>query len=118
MDQQATELDRREALGAVAAGASLEVLGAVAPAVADRSSTIKITALRGFVVVPKAYLRIETNHRVFGWGEVTGLDPRVSVALAESLFQLLDGENPTRIEHLWQKIYRSHRYMRGGPFMV
>lgn len=35
-----------------------------------------------------------------------------------SLFELLDGENPTRIEHLWQKIYRSHRDMRGGPFMT
>jgi galactonate dehydratase len=31
---------------------------------------------------------------------------------------LLDGENPTRIEHLWQKIYRSHRDMRGGPYMT
>ena len=38
--------------------------------------------------------------------------------LAESLFELLDGENPTRIEHLWQKIYRAHRDIRGGPFMV
>src|SRR6185369_15601198 len=37
---------------------------------------------------------------------------------AESLFELLDGENPTRIEHLWQKVYRSHRDMRGGPFMT
>ncbi|MCX6874744.1 MAG: hypothetical protein NTW21_13190 [Verrucomicrobia bacterium] len=25
-------------------------------------------------------------------------------------------ENPTRIEHLRQKIYRSHRDMRGGPY--
>ena len=27
-------------------------------------------------------------------------------------------EPDARIEHLWQKIYRSHRDMRGGPFMV
>jgi len=38
--------------------------------------------------------------------------------LARSLFELLNGENPTRIEFLWQKIYRSHRDMRGGPFMT
>ena len=38
--------------------------------------------------------------------------------LAQSLFELLDGENPTRIEYLWQKLYRAHRDMRGGPFMV
>src|SRR5262249_42382062 len=107
MDEKATDLDRREALGAVACAAvALEALNAAGPAgaVADRTTDIKITALRGFVVGPKAYIRIETNHRVFGWGEVTGLDPRVSIALAQSLFELLDQENPTRIEHLWQKL--------------
>jgi galactonate dehydratase len=56
--------------------------------------------------------------KVSGWGEVTGLEPKVACALAESLFELLDGENPTRVEHLWQKLFRSHRDMRGGPFMV
>jgi galactonate dehydratase len=49
---------------------------------------------------------------------VTGLEPAVAAALAQSLFELLDGENPTRIEHLWQKVYRSHRDMRGGPFVT
>jgi galactonate dehydratase len=49
---------------------------------------------------------------------VTGLEPKVACALAHSLFELLDGENPTRVEHLWQKLYRSHRDMRGGPFMT
>jgi galactonate dehydratase len=66
----------------------------------------------------KAFIKIETNKGIVGWGEVTGLDPTVAVALAHSLFELLDGENPTRIEHLWQKLYRSHRDMRGGPFMT
>jgi galactonate dehydratase len=42
----------------------------------------------------------------------------VSRPLAESLFELLEGENPTRIEHIWQKLYRAHRDIRGGPFMV
>src|SRR5262249_24029170 len=39
-------------------------------------------------------------------------------ALAQAFFELLDRENPTRIEFLWQKMYRAHRDMRGGPFMV
>ncbi len=47
-----------------------------------------------------------------------GVDPRVSKPLAESIFELLLGENPTRIEHLWQKVYRSHRDIRGGAFLV
>lgn len=115
---------RRDLLAAAgtvtAAALVLDHLHAAGPGarVEDRTSTLKITTLRGFVVGPKAYFRIETNHGITGWGEVTGLDPKVSVALADSLFQLLEGENPTRIEHLWQKLYRSHRDMRGGPFMV
>jgi galactonate dehydratase len=117
-------LDRRALLGtvgAVAAGAVLAdaALGAgPGAAVADRGSAIRITALKGTVVGPKAYIRIDTNHKVTGWGEVTGLEPAVAVALAQSLFELLDGENPTRVEHLWQKLFRAHRDMRGGPFMV
>jgi galactonate dehydratase len=86
--------------------------------VGDRTSTLAIKSLRGFRVGTKAYVKIETNHGITGWGEVTGLDPNVAVALAQSIFELLDGENPTRIEHLWQKVYRSHRDMRGGPFMT
>ncbi|HEX5105957.1 MAG TPA: hypothetical protein VFV87_19195, partial [Pirellulaceae bacterium] len=89
-----------------------------AASVADRGADLKISSLRGFRVGTKAYLKIETNKGLVGWGEITGLDPNVAVALAHSLFELLDGENPTRIEHLWQKLYRSHRDMRGGPFMT
>lgn len=109
--------------GAVAAGIAL-LNQAVAqennPAanVVDRGADLKIQSLRGFRVGTKAYLKIETNRGIVGWGEVTGLEPHVAVALAHSLFELLDGENPTRIEHLWQKLYRSHRDMRGGPFMT
>ncbi|MBI3854791.1 MAG: mandelate racemase/muconate lactonizing enzyme family protein, partial [Planctomycetes bacterium] len=44
--------------------------------------------------------------------------PSVAVALLESFRELLVDENPTRVEHLWQKIFRSHRDMRGGPFMT
>jgi galactonate dehydratase len=115
-------LNRREMLEAAgiaaASGALLGGLGPVAAAAEDKASAIKITRLRAMPVGPKAYVKIETNHGVTGWGEVTGLEPRVASALAQSLFELLDGENPTRVEYLWQKIYRSHRDMRGGPFMV
>ena len=119
-------LNRRDifrSAAAVAAGSVLlaEYVGAQenpAANVADRGADIRISALRGFRVGTKAYIKIETNHKIVGWGEVTGLDPMVAVALAHSLFELLDGENPTRIEHLWQKLYRSHRDMRGGAFMT
>jgi galactonate dehydratase len=124
MSEQPQEpLDRRELLGAVGAVGALAAADAAfgagpAAKAEDRTSSLRLTGLRGTVVGPKAYLKLETNHKVTGWGEVTGLEPKVAVALAESLFELLDGENPTRIEHLWQKVFRAHRDMRGGPFMV
>lgn len=115
--------DRRAVL---AAGAAAAVGGAMLAAnnaahaaqVVDRGATIRISALRAFPVGPKAYLKIETNQKITGWGEVTGLEPRVACSLADSLYELLNDENPTRIEHLWQKMFRAHRDMRGGPFMT
>jgi len=111
------------AMGAAVAGQAL--LADFLPAqenpaanVADRSSSIRIKSLTTFPTGPKVFVKIETNHGITGWGEIDQLEPNVASALAKSLFELLDGENPTRIEHLWQKLYRSHRDMRGGPFMV
>src|SRR5437016_4963884 len=127
MSHEATEgiVDRRELLektAAVAAGAVLlnEAIGAQNPAgqVADRGSEIRIRAMRTHRVASKVYLQIETNQKVTGWGEVSALEPTAAEALARSLFDLLDNENPTRIEYLWQKLYRAHRDIRGGPFMV
>jgi len=86
--------------------------------VEDRTSTIRITGLRATWVNPCVFVRIETNHGVVGWGDIKGVDPRVSKPLVESLFELLDGENPTRIEYLWQKVFRANRNMRGGPLMI
>jgi galactonate dehydratase len=115
-------MNRREWL---AAGAGLAALSTAvaqdqnpAAQVADRTSSFRITGMKAFWVDAHVFLRIDTNHGITGWGDVKGVDPRVARPLAESLYELIDGENPTRIEHLWQKIFRSHRDMRGGPFMV
>lgn len=109
--------------GALAAGQLLlaDAVGAQdnpAAQAADRTSSIRIKSLTATPVGPKVFLKIETNHGVTGWGEIDQLEPQVAAALARSMFELLDGENPTRIEYLWQKLYRAHRDMRGGPFMV
>jgi galactonate dehydratase len=119
-------MNRREYLGAAAAfaaGVALldEAVGAdqnPAAQVADRTSTLRVTGLRTFWVGPNVFVRIDTNHGVSGWGDVKGVDPRVAKALAESLADLITGENPTRIEYLWQKVFRAHRDIRGGPFLV
>lgn len=119
-------LHRRElfaSFGALAAGQAL--LGDVAggqdnPAaqVADRTSSIRIKSIKTTPAGPKIFVKIETNHGVTGWGEIEQLERHAAIALVQSMFELLDGENPTRIEYLWQKVFRSHRDMRGGPFMV
>lgn len=89
-----------------------------AAGVADSGTGIKISGLRAFPTGAKTFIRIDTDKKVSGWGEVTGSEPKVSAVLAESLFELLDGENPTRVEHLWQKLYRAHRDIRGGPVIT
>src|SRR5262245_13500778 len=105
-------MNRRECLTTAAAAAGAAFLAeAVADAqnpaaqVADKASAIRITGLRTFWVGPAVTVRIETNQGVVGYGEIKGIDPRIGQPLAHVLFELLDGENPTRIEHLWQKVY-------------
>ena len=118
-------LGRRELLasaGAAAAGLLMthEAAGQANPAanVQDRGATIRINGFKAYSAAGKVFVKIETNRDIHGWGEVTGLEPNVAKQLVGSLFDLLDGENPTRIEHLWQKLYRAHRDIRGGPFMT
>jgi galactonate dehydratase len=123
-DQARPALDRRDMIGtagALAAGALLlseAVADGPAASVEDRGANVRITGLKTYLVGTKVYVQITTNHNVAGWGEISALEPHAAEALARSLFELLDGENPTRIEYLWQKLYRAHRDMRGGPFTV
>ncbi len=119
-------LTRRQMLGsagAIAVGQAMfhdQVARADDPAVQveDRASSIKITRLTATPAGPKIFVKIETNMGVTGWGEIEQLERHAAVALVNSIFELLDGENPTRIEYLWQKLFRSHRDMRGGAYMV
>jgi galactonate dehydratase len=118
-------MSRRElvaSLGAAATGAAFlnhAVAAENNPAgqVADSASSIRITGLKTHRVQHKVYVELLTNQQITGWGEVSALVPAAAEALAQAMFEMLDGENPTRIEHLWQKLYRAHRDMRGGPFM-
>jgi galactonate dehydratase len=89
-----------------------------AASVADRTTSIRLTGLRPIICRDRVFVKLETNHGIFGWGEMKGVVPSVAKALAEAMFDLLDGQNPTRIEHLWQTLYRAERNQRGGAFMV
>jgi len=119
-----TTLARRQLLGlGCAAGTALlaeQVAAAQNPAtsVADRTSSIRLTSLRATICRDRVFVKLGTNQGIHGWGEIKGVVPTVAKALAEAMFDLLDGQNPTRIEHLWQLLYRAERNQRGGAFML
>jgi galactonate dehydratase len=118
-------MTRREALATAATVAGgVALVNAVAAAdnpaaqVADSASKIRLTGMKTHRVQHKVFVELLTSHeKIKGWGEVSALVPAAAEELAKSLYELLDGENPTRIEHLWQKLFRAHRDIRGGPFM-
>jgi len=63
------------------------------------------------------FVRVHTDEGLIGTGEGT-LEgrARTMVAAVNELNDYLIGEDPHRIEHLWQIMYR-HAFYRGGPVM-
>jgi galactonate dehydratase len=52
---------------------------------------------------------------LYGWGEATlEWHTRGVVGAIEDIAQLLIGEDPTRVEHLWQMMYRQHFWHGNG----
>ena len=52
---------------------------------------------------------------LYGWGEATlEWHTRAVVGAIEDIAQLLIGEDPTRIEHLWRMMYRQHFWHANG----
>ena len=77
---------------------------------------MKITALKLYKVPPRwQFLKIETDEGISGWGEPVTEGHVDTVAACIGEFRdLLLGQDPFRIEDLWQVMYRSFFY-RGGP---
>lgn len=90
----------------------------MAEGIEDRGSSIRVTALRAIPVGAKGYVKVDTSMGVTGWGEINNMNTPVACALAESMGEMIVGENPTRTEHLWQRMFRAHRNLRGGGLMV
>ena len=52
---------------------------------------------------------------LFGWGEATlEWHTRAVVGAVEDLAQLVVGQDPTRVEHLWQMMFRQHFWHGNG----
>ena len=80
---------------------------------------MKIVKLTTYLVPPRwCFLRIETDDGVVGWGEpvIEGRAATVAAAV-EELSDYLIGQDPRRINDLWQVMYRGGFY-RGGPILM
>ncbi len=80
---------------------------------------MKITSLKTWVVPPRwLFLKIETDEGISGWGEpiLEGHAETLKAAVHE-LEDGLIGCDPSRIEDIWQMIYRNGCY-RGGPVLM
>lgn len=80
---------------------------------------MKITGFETFIVPPRwLFLKIETDEGLSGWGEpvVEGKAHTVQAAV-EELMDYLIGQDPQRIEDLWQLMYRGGFY-RGGAILM
>jgi galactonate dehydratase len=75
---------------------------------------MKITAIKTLVCHAKMrnwiFVKVITDQPgLWGWGEATlEWHTRSVVGAIEDISQLLIGEDPTRIEYLWQMMYRQH----------
>lgn len=62
------------------------------------------------------FVKVHTDQAgLYGWGEATlEWHTRGVVGALEDLSGLLIGEDPTRVEHLWQSMYRQHFWHGNG----
>ncbi len=80
---------------------------------------MKITSLELLHVKPRwVFLKVHTDTDIVGLGEPSLEGRALTVAQAvKELEPMLLGEDPRRIEHLWQRMYRQTFY-RGGPVLT
>lgn len=80
---------------------------------------MKIIAMETFFVKPRwCFLKISTDEGICGWGEPIVEGRARTVAQAVHEFEpVLLGQDPLRIEHWWQTMYRTTFY-RGGPVLT
>jgi galactonate dehydratase len=81
---------------------------------------MRITAITAHVCHARMrnwiFVKVETDQPgLWGWGEATlEWHTRAVVGAIEDISQLLIGEDPRRIEHLWQMMYRQHFWHGNG----
>ena len=98
----------------------------------ERKHTMKITSINPWLIKAGGtfwgeyfFVEVETDEGISGWGEITTTTPPANRAIATLVRQvndLLVGEDPSKMERLWHKVFRSFTYMgsRGAttPYIV
>ena len=77
---------------------------------------MQITELKTWLVGPTGvYLKITTDEGLSGYGEATiPYYPQSVLGMLKDMERYLQGQDPFRIEYLWQSLFRD-MFMRGGP---
>ena len=81
---------------------------------------MKITSIQALVCHARMrnwiFVKVLTDQPgLWGWGEATlEWHTRAVIGAIEDISQLLVGEDPTRVEHLWQMMYRQHFWHGNG----
>ena len=76
-----------------------------------------ITEVKTYAVEPRwLFVKVSTNEGICGWGECLGDKAFVIAEAVRSYEHVLIGEEPARILHLVQRMYR-HAFWRGGPIL-
>ena len=78
---------------------------------------MKITAVDIYPVRHFVYVKISTDQGLYGVGEASLSGRSMAVVHAfDHLRPLLIGRDATRIEHIWQDVFRG-TFWRGGPVL-
>ena len=82
---------------------------------------MKITGVKPWLIKSAAsywgeflFVEVTTDEGVAGWGEITTttrIANRALTAMLRQISKMLEGEDATRIEQLWHKLFRSFTYM-------
>ena len=90
----------------------------VAPAGGAAPDIVKNFEL--FKVPPRwQFIRIETRNGIVGWGEpnLEGFTDSVATAVRELMTSVV-GQDPSRIQYIWQKLYRQRFYAGAGGGVI
>ena len=127
MDERETGMDRRSLFKTIAGTGLTLAAGRAAwgsdgsaqapgPApAAPKGLGMKIRSVETILTGGEVYVKIETDAGIIGYGDATNnFLPYGAEGTIKDLVPYLIGEDPERIEYLWQSCFR-RRFMRGGP---